>query len=155
MVFQFFRSLCLATKLIFQLILLAIFVFFFGIPSVERFISKEVLTVTTKTYPEKILPPAVTIIAFNSSEGGWEALEKACGDAKHVKACLQENTHSLPETVHAEMGLKLRKSLMAPELWRTSAIPGPVAPTPCSTRIPWATTGGPTTLSYMSTTMTV
>ena len=100
------------------MILFAIFVFFFGIPSVERFIRKEVLTVTTKTYPEKILPPAVTVIAFNASDGGWEALEKVCGQARDIKFCIQENTRGLPEIVHAEMGSNLRKSLMASELWR-------------------------------------
>ena len=105
-------------KIIFQVALLTIFVYFFGIPSVERFIRKEVLTVITETYPEMILPPAVTIIAFNGSDDGWEALEKVCGDSIGFRSCIQENTFSLPETVHAELGFNLRESLMASELWR-------------------------------------
>ena len=60
-------TLSFATKILFQDGLLVIFVFFFGFPSVKRFLSSEVLTVTTETYPEKILPVAVTVIALDGS----------------------------------------------------------------------------------------
>ena len=100
------------------MVLLSIFVYFFGIPAVEQFIRKEVLTVTTEAYPEKILPPAVTVVASNGSDYNWEALEKICGESKDIKLCIQENTRSLTETVHAELGFTLNESLMTPELWR-------------------------------------
>ena len=53
-----------ATKVIFQVGLFILFVYFFGIPSVQRYLSKEVLTVTTKTSLEKVPLPAVTVLAY-------------------------------------------------------------------------------------------
>ena len=74
---KLFGTVCLVTTLIFQVILLAIFIYFFWIPSVEQFISIEVLSVTSETYLGKILPRAVTVFAFNASAGAWEVLEAA------------------------------------------------------------------------------
>ena len=105
-------------KMLFQISLLVIFIFFFGIPSVERFIDKEVLTVTTETYPDKIPLPAVTVTTSDASDGGWEALEMVCVESKDIKSCIQENTRSLQDTGHAELGFTLRESLMAPQMWR-------------------------------------
>ena len=48
----------------------------------------------------------------------WSILEDACGNSKDLQACLREKTHSLSKTVHMELGLRLRESLMASELWR-------------------------------------
>ena len=98
--------------------LLVVFIVFFGIPSVKRFIKNEVLTVTTEAYPDKIPFPALTVITSKASDGGWEALEKVCGESKDIKSCIQENTRGLQETVHVELGFNLRESLMAPEMWR-------------------------------------
>ena len=105
------------TKIIFQAGLLFIFLYYFGIPSVERYMSDEVLTITSETYPDKIPLPAVTVSAFNTSEAhdDWSAV---CGGSEDLAACAREKTHSLAETIHAELGVELRESLMAPELWR-------------------------------------
>ena len=107
-----------ATTALIQGGLLIIFVYFFGIPSIERFISNEVLIVTSEAYPGKIPLPAVTVVYNNASTNGWEALKKFCVESGDLRSCIQENTHSLSETVHAELGFDLRESLMAPQLWR-------------------------------------
>ena len=84
------------------------------------------MTVTHQSHPGKVPLPAVTIVAFNSSDGGWKqtvspgegSLGKVCGEAKHLGACIVAATRSLAETVHAMLGFTLKESLMAPELWR-------------------------------------
>ena len=65
------RSHWFATKVIFQVGLFILFIYFFGIPSVKRYLSKEVLTITSKTSSEKIPLPAVSVIAFEGSNSGW------------------------------------------------------------------------------------
>ena len=70
------RNHCLATKLIFQVGLLIIFIYFFGIPSVWRYLSREVLTVTTKTSSEKIPLPAVSVLASKPSNNSWTAMRQ-------------------------------------------------------------------------------
>ena len=104
-----------ALKMLFQVVLLFIFVYFFGIPSVKRYNSKEVLIVTTVIHPVKIHLPAVTVVAAAS---GLETLEKNCGESEDLRACVEESSPSLSETIHAELGFSLRESLMAPDLWR-------------------------------------
>ena len=101
-----------ATKMIFQVGLLVLFVQFFGIPIVERYTRKEVLTVISKNHLEKIPVPSVTVVTNGFD---WE---KVCGDSEDIRACIEENTHSLTDTIHAELGFNMRESLMAPELWR-------------------------------------
>ena len=113
MLFPPTRPLLFVSKVFFQAGLLALFGYFFGLPAVSRYLSKEVLTVTTNSYPGKIPNPSVTVVIVNSS---WVGLEKACGDSENIKSCIVERTRSLPDTIHAELGQSA--SLMAPELWR-------------------------------------
>ena len=115
MVFNHSRKLSFVTKMLFQVGLLSIFVYFFGIPSVERYASKEVLTVSSEIHSGKIPLPAVTIVAFKSdSLFDWK---KVCGGSEDLKSCIRENTRSPSETVHAELGFISRESLMAPNMW--------------------------------------
>ena len=73
------------------------------------------LIVTTVIHPVKIHLPAVTVVAAAS---GLETLEKNCGESEDLRACVEESSPSLSETIHAELGFSLRESLMAPDLWR-------------------------------------
>ena len=116
-----------ASKCLIQLGLLLLFLYYFGIPSVQRYLNEQVLTVSTVQYPGEIQPPTVTVVAFSGEDGGWneavtsvgwEALNKVCGKAVDIAGCVETNTRSLAETVHAELGYNLRKPLTAPSLWR-------------------------------------
>ena len=80
-------------KSLIQLCLLAAFLFFFGVPSVTRYLEKRVLTVTSERNDGGVPPPAITIVAFNSEDGGWnqpvpstsfEALAAVCGEADNI-----------------------------------------------------------------------
>ena len=119
---HFTDPLSLVTKMLFQLVLLIIFVYFFGIPSVKRYINQEVLTVVTVIRPEEVLLPAVTIWAMDPAASGLENIDEMCGESGDIKACIKERTPSLSATVHAELGLGLRQSLMAPHHWREDFI---------------------------------
>ena len=117
--FNHFKGpLSLVTKMLFQVALLIIFIYFFGIPSVKRYTNKEVLTIKTVIHPERIHLPAVTVVAMDAAASGLETMEEVCGEWEDPRACVKETNPSLAETVHAELGFSLRKSLMAPDLWR-------------------------------------
>ena len=113
-----FCLITLVTKVLFQVGLLVVFVYFFGIPSVQRYIAGEVLTVNTVSHPGKVLPPTVTVVTSKASDSGWEDLEKVCRESEAILLCIQKNTRNMSETIHAELGFTLRESLMAPKLWR-------------------------------------
>ena len=108
------------TKVIFQMFLLFIFLYFFGVPSLQRYMSGEVLSVTTETYTNKTFLPAVTVSAFNASASSsdWEGV---CAQSDDLGACIREKTRSLPQTVHAELGFDLRESLEG--YWREDFTP--------------------------------
>jgi hypothetical protein len=113
-------------KMLLQIALMVIFLYFFGIPSVNSYLDKQVLTVTTMKYPGKVAPPTITVLAYSPSNGGWnqsvptntfEALKTVCGDSDDMVSCLKQKSHSLEQTVVAGLGLNVKQSLMAPDLW--------------------------------------
>ena len=57
-----------ATKPLFQLILLATFFYFFGLPAVETYLKKEVMVVEKKRDTDGIPLPAITIAALGQEE---------------------------------------------------------------------------------------
>ena len=85
-----FRPFTFATKMIFQVGLLVLFVHFFGIPIVERYTRKEVLTVSSKNRLEKIPVPSVTVVTNGFD---WE---KVCGDSEDIRACIEETRRGRP-----------------------------------------------------------
>jgi hypothetical protein len=102
------------------------FLYFFGIPSVTSYLDKQVLSVTSKKNPGKEVPPTITILAYNSSNGGWnqsvptehsEALKSVCGESVNMVSCINQKSHSLEQTVFANLGYDLKQSLMTPDLW--------------------------------------
>ena len=55
-------------KPLFQLILLAIFLYFFGLPAIDTYFKKEVMVVEKKTHTDGIPFPAVTIAAVGQEK---------------------------------------------------------------------------------------
>jgi hypothetical protein len=55
-----------------HIVLLLIFLFFFGLPSINRFNAKEVITVTSKKLTGGISAPAISLVALNPrTKVGW------------------------------------------------------------------------------------
>ena len=82
---------CLRPSL--QLVLLVIFLHFFGVPAVSRYQRREVMVVSSRRDTGGIQAPAVTIAAKNNGEGtGWEnnvgnstpAIENICSTAENI-----------------------------------------------------------------------
>ena len=117
-------------KAVGQLIIFGFFYVFFGKPSLERFLEKQVVTLTTQRNDGSVMPPAITIVAYNGKNGGWkqnvsstgtgyEALKAVCSNRKDLEACVKENTFGLEETVYAELGWDSNKrALTEGEWWR-------------------------------------
>ena len=59
-------------RLLFQLMLFLAFLYFFGLPAIERYQDKKVMVVTSKRNTEGIEAPVITIVAFNpENKTGW------------------------------------------------------------------------------------
>ena len=55
-------------------LLLVLFMVFFGIPSVQQYLNKETIFISSRKYTNGIEAPAVTFIALNSMTGyGWKS----------------------------------------------------------------------------------
>jgi hypothetical protein len=114
-------------KLLIQIALMAAFLALFGIPSVTSYLEQQVLTVTSQKFPGEVVPPTITVLAFDSSAGGWnqnvpptssyEALKIVCGDAEDIILCIKQNSHSLDHALFAELGYNQNHSLMSTDLW--------------------------------------
>ena len=115
-------------KFFIQIGLIVFFLYFFGVPSIIRYLERQVLTVSSKRYPPLVLPPSITVVTFNSTFGGWkhpvptstsfDGLKRVCGEARNVTACIVENTRSLEEMIFVELGFEQNASLMSDSLWQ-------------------------------------
>ena len=77
-------------RLVLQIILLAIFLHFFGLPAVEKYLKHEVMLVETRKDTDGISLPAITI-------SGLVDLEVPCFSQNLSIGCIETNTHNLPE----------------------------------------------------------
>ena len=111
-------------KPVLQLGLLAVFLFYFGLPAVERFRERKVLLVSSRRASGGILAPAITIMARNSQFEGWrnvepphsyDIIERKCSN-KTIEKCIHDNTFNRSELVNDVLiGFDERKSLIATE----------------------------------------
>ena len=122
---MWFKSELLA-KLISQLGLFAIFLWFFGIPAIKRYQKQEVMVISSIEHSGGILAPTVSVVVRNpSSMKGWksdnitssvEVIEDQCGVANDIQKCILDGTYNLSDVVkHAHIGYKKNESLMS--LW--------------------------------------
>ena len=63
----------ISINLLFYCLLLALFIIFFGIPSIQKYLKKETITVYSQEFTNGIEAPAVTLLALNNEIGyGWK-----------------------------------------------------------------------------------
>ena len=99
-------SLCKAGRIVLQILLLVIFLYFFGLPALKRYQRKEVTVVRSEKDVGGILVPAVTIASRNpQTQRGWRAadavssIEGACGGFNGtIDQCIEEKTFEQSET---------------------------------------------------------
>ena len=79
------------SRLVLQMALVFIFLYFFGVPSIKRYLAREVMLVKTlRKSGGKISAPSITINARNpKTNQGWRGEES--NSEKYLEACLQRS----------------------------------------------------------------
>ena len=71
------QSLALCFNVILQVLLFLLFLIYFGIPSVEKYLEKQTIVITSEEITNGIEAPAITIVALNSrSIPGWKSVDQ-------------------------------------------------------------------------------
>ena len=78
------------TRLVLQIILLAIFLHFFGLPAVEKYLKRDVMLVETREDTDGISLPAITI-------SGLVDQDVPCFSQNLSTGCIEANTRNLSE----------------------------------------------------------
>ena len=68
----------LGAQLLLQIVLLALFVKFFGVPSVEKYLAKETIVISSEEQTNGIEAPAITIAALRKvcDTLGWKSVRE-------------------------------------------------------------------------------
>ena len=103
-------------KIITQFLLLWLFLYFFGVPAVQKFLDKKVLVVKSRRDTKGTPAPAVTIVMRNDeTQSGWKEkgqlgsagfVQPLCSDANTTKSfasCIQKNTYNKSELIKSVM----------------------------------------------------
>ena len=79
------------SRFLLQMVLIFIFLYFFGVPAIKRFLASEVMVVKTlRNSGGKIAAPSITINARNPKTlKGWRGDDRNA--EKYLEACLQRN----------------------------------------------------------------
>ena len=113
-----------------QIILAIVFFMFFGLPQLQRFLDKNVMTISTKRNTGGIEAPAVTIVISkldDSLGSGWKNMSKLATsndiiqhqcDNENITNCILKNTYSLEGVVQdARIGFTKRQFMLEPSFW--------------------------------------
>ena len=119
-------------KLLLQLGLLLIFLFFFGLSSIQNYLEGKVLTVESKEETGGAAAPAITLCAKDSTSGPWkeegglEAALDRCSGVENVFTCMKANAWQREDVVtKAVKGRdKLKKRLEEQKYWNQQFIFG-------------------------------
>ena len=79
------------SRLVLQMVLIFIFLYFFGVPAIKQFLAREVMVVKTlRNTGGKIAAPSITINAVNPKTArGWKGDDR--NSEKYLEACLQRS----------------------------------------------------------------
>ena len=113
-----------ASRLSLQLVLASIFLFFFGVPAIKKYLAKEVLVV--KTLRENFAAPSISINARNpKTRRGWKKEEyekylQSCLQSNHSETCIENETYNKSGVFNnVFLGYTRKFSLMnSTNLWR-------------------------------------
>ena len=113
------------SRIILQLVLASIFLFYFGIPAIKQFLAKEVMVVKTmRESGGKISAPSISINARNPrTKRGWkggDAEYESCLQSNRSEICIERGTYNQSEVFNnIFLGYHRRLSLMnSTDLWR-------------------------------------
>ena len=111
-------------KLLLQLFLFIIFLWFFGAESMTKFLDKKVIVVKSKEETGGIPSPAVTICGRHPTTFGWknfnssDSVLDACNSSDNVFNCVESHEWGFNDTVKGAIkGGQVKKDLMDKTLW--------------------------------------
>ena len=105
-------------RVLLQITLLWMFLYFFGVPSVRRYQASKVMVVMEEKDTAGIPAPAVTICA--RVEGETKVISGACNGSVNVFSCVEAERWAFMEDVVLDAGKgesPTIRDLMAAELW--------------------------------------
>ena len=123
------RTFATNPRLILQLALLIIFLSYFGLPSLWRYLEGEVLTIDSRKETRGVPAPAITFCARSPQTGPWRevgGLQKSlerCNTSKDVFACMETQAWARKDVVtKAEDGKK--QDMSSSNLWKSQFLKG-------------------------------
>ena len=110
------------SKVVTQLVLMIVFLWYFGLPALQKYQEKNVMVVKTQKSLGGIPAPKVTVCRrmseLKKSWGNGTAVGNYCKDKKDIVKCIEAGTFNQTETVsRAEMGYDTKKPLTDPDIW--------------------------------------
>ena len=118
-----------SARLIFQILLLTMFLIFFGVPYVQKYLEMNVMVVKNKRHTGGIEAPAITIVARHpNTKQGWtngqkitnnnKQVEGHCGETSNIGKCISQKTYDQVDAIKAvTIGFDKQEPQMDPKLW--------------------------------------
>ena len=112
-----------------QISLFVIFLYFFGMPNIERYQKQEVMVVSSTKLSGGFPAPTISVSAMNNFTGrGWksniippavELIDFYCGNASDIQKCILDGTYNRSDVVkYVQIGYNRNESLMDQRFWR-------------------------------------
>ena len=135
------KEVSIVIKVILQLGLFLVFLVFFGIPAVQKYVKKDTIIITSEEDTNGIEAPAVTFSCSFFGKDGWKSVFENtsvtnhnfrigdhCKDSEDIEVCLEEDTFSFNDFIlGAKFGptspkeMLMNKSFWTEDLTFTSA----------------------------------
>ena len=135
------KKVSIGIKVILQLGLFLVFLVFFGIPALEKYVKKDTIVITSEEDTNGIEAPAVTFSSSFFGKVGWKSvfennsvnsynfrISDHCKDFDDIKGCIEEDTFSFNDyIVGARFGptspvdMLMNKTFWSEDLTYTSA----------------------------------
>ena len=71
------QNIVIGTNVLLHLVSFLLFLGYFGVPSIEKYLEKQTIIVTSEEQTNGIRAPAVTIFATEKSVLGWKTLDQS------------------------------------------------------------------------------
>ena len=114
-----------------QISLFVIFLYFFGMPNIERYQKQEVMVVSSTKLSGGFPAPTISVSAMNNfTRRGWksnktppaaavELIDFYCGNASDIQKCILDGTYNRSDVVkYVQIGYNRNESLMDPRFWQ-------------------------------------
>ena len=110
------RTLVFSTDLLLHLLLFLLFLAFFGVPAIEKYLERKTIVIFSEEQTNGIEAPAITFVPSNYSIFGWKSVEESTEDpstsfdmvdhcrrlnATDMESCISHDTFQLDNFLRA------------------------------------------------------